>query len=145
MVRSILVAGALALGVTAAIAQANVIEQRQALMKQFGDTTRTFGGMLRGQVPFDLAQAQAALRTYSGNAKQLPALFPENSKTGNKTQALPVIWENKQDFNAIFAKLDQDAQTALASIKDEASFKAEAPKVVQNCGGCHNRFREKQS
>ena len=145
MVRSILAAGALALGVTAAIAQANVIEQRQALMKQFGDATRSFGGMLRGQVPFDLGQAQAALRTYSANAKQLPALFPENSKTGNKTQALPAIWESKQDFNAIFAKLDQDAQTALAAIKDEASFKAEAPKVVQNCGGCHNRFREKQS
>jgi cytochrome c556 len=145
MVRSILVAGALALGVTAAIAQANVIEQRQALMKQFGDTTRTFGGMLRGQVPFDLGQAQAALRTYSANAKQLPTLFPDTSKTGNKTQALPAIWENKPEFVAIFAKLEQDAQTALASIKDEASFKAEAPKVVQNCGTCHNRFREKQS
>ena len=145
MVRSILVAGALALGVTAAIAQANVIEQRQALMKQFGDTTRTFGGMLRGQVPFDLAQAQAALRIYSANAKQLPALFPENSKTGNKTQALPVIWENKTEFNTIFAKLDQDAQNAVGAVKDEASFKVEGAKVVQNCGGCHNRFREKQS
>ena len=56
MIRSILAAGALALGVTAAIAQANVIQQRQALMKQNGQATRAVGGMLRGQAPFDLAQ-----------------------------------------------------------------------------------------
>ena len=28
----------------------------------------------------------------------------------------------------------------MASIKDEATFKAEMPKVLQNCGTCHNDF-----
>ena len=41
----------LTIGVTAAIAQANVIQQRQALMKQNGQATRTVSGMLRGQTP----------------------------------------------------------------------------------------------
>jgi cytochrome c556 len=142
MVRTILVAGAVMLGITAATAQSNVIEQRQNLMKQFGAATRTASGMLRGQTPFDLAQVQAALRTYSQGAKQAPALFPEDSKTG-KTKALPAVWENKTDFNGIFAKLDQDATSALAAIKDEATFKAEMPKVLQNCGGCHNKYQQK--
>jgi cytochrome c556 len=141
--RIILAAGALALGITAAIAQANVIEQRQDLMKQFGAATRTTSGMLRGEAPFDLSKVQGALRTYS-NAKELPHLFPENSKSG-KTAALPVIWENKAEFDALASKMDKDVQTALASIKDEATFKAEAPKVLQNCGACHNKFRQKQS
>jgi cytochrome c556 len=141
--RIILAAGALSLGITAAIAQANVIEQRQDLMKQFGAATRTTSGMLRGEAPFDLAKVQGALRTYS-NAKELPHLFPENSKSG-KTAALPVIWENKAEFDALASKMDKDVQTALASIKDEATFKTEAPKVLQNCGACHNKFRQKQS
>jgi len=141
MVRTILAAGALALGVTAAITQANVIEQRQNLMKQYGAATRTTSGMLRGQTPFDLAQVQAALRTYADGAKQAPALFPEDSKTGNNTKALPAIWDNKADFNGLFAKMNQDATAALAAIKDEATFKTEMPKVLGNCGACHQKYQ----
>ncbi|MGO4705753.1 cytochrome c [Microvirga sp. 2MCAF38] len=142
MKRSFLVAGLVTLGISAAIAQSNPIEQRQGLMKQFGSHVKTTSAMLKGQAPFDLAQVQAALETFSKSAKQAPALFPDSSKTGEKTEALPVIWENKSAFESNFSQFDKDAQTALASIKDETSFKAEFPKVLQNCGTCHKTFRK---
>lgn len=141
MMRGVFVAGALALGVTAAVAQANVIEQRQNLMKQNGAATRTVSGMLRGQAPFDLAQVQSALRNYIEVGRVYPSLFPDNSKEGNNTKALPAIWENKADFNALNAKFVQDSQAALTTIKDEATFKTEMPKVLQNCGGCHQKYQ----
>lgn len=145
MKRSIFVAGLLAFGVTAAIAQSNVVEQRQSLMKEMGSQTRPIGSMLRGQEPFDLAKVQAGLKVFAENPKKAASLFPESSKNAEKTEALPAIWENKSKFDSIMAKLSQDAQTAMANIKDEASFKAEMPKVMQNCGGCHNDFRKKSS
>jgi cytochrome c556 len=145
MKRSLFVAGVLALGVGAAIAQSNVVEQRQGLMKQMGAQTRPLGGMLRGQQPFDLAQAQASLKIIADSAEKAAPLFPESSKNAEKTEALPAIWENKAKFDGIMTKLNQDAQTAIASIKDEASFKTEVPKVLQNCGTCHNEFRKKSS
>ena len=80
MKRTFIIVSVLTLGLTAAIAQSNVVEQRQDLMKQFGAQTRTISGMLRGQTPFDLAQAQAALKTVSDGAKKLPPLFPESTK-----------------------------------------------------------------
>jgi cytochrome c556 len=110
-------------------------------MKQNGATLRPVGGMLRGQVPFDLAQVQRALQNYATVGQQFHTLFPENSMTGNETRALPAIWENKQDFTAQSLKLSQDAQAAMATIKDEASFKTEMPKVLQNCDACHNKYR----
>ena len=55
------------------------------------------------------------------------------------------IWENKAKFDSIMTKLRTDAETAVASVKDEATFKAELPKVLQNCGACHNDFRKKSS
>lgn len=143
MKRTIFVAGLLAIGVTAAIAQSDVVEQRQNLMKQMGAQTRPIGGMLRGQEPFDLAKVQAGLKVFSENAEKAATLFPESSKDAPKTEALPAIWENKAKFDSIMTKLSQDAKTAMASIKDEASFKAEMPKVLQNCGACHNDFRKK--
>jgi cytochrome c556 len=143
MMRMIFTAAALAVGITAALAQANVIEQRQNLMKQNGAATRTMAGMLRGQVPFDLNQVQTALRTYAQVGQQFPTLFPEDSKSGNNTKAIAAIWQNKADFTAQSAKLARDAQAASAAIKDEATFKAEMPKVLQNCGGCHNKYQQK--
>ena len=98
MKRAIIVIGLMTLGLTAAIAQSNVVEQRQDLMKQFGAQSKTIAGMLRGQTPFDLAQAQAALKTVSETAKKLPPLFPESTKTAAKTEALPTVWENKAEF-----------------------------------------------
>ena len=145
MKRTVFVASLLALGVTAAIAQSNVVEQRQNLMKEMGAQTRPIGGMMRGQEPFDLAKVQSGLKVFAENPKKFLTLFPESSKNAEKTEALPSIWENKAKFDSIGTKLSTDAQTALTTIKDEASFKAEMPKVLQNCGACHNEFRKKSS
>jgi cytochrome c556 len=145
MKHSVYIASLLALGVTAAIAQSNVVEQRQTLMKEMGAQTRPLGGMLRGQEPFDLAKVQSGLKVFVENPKKFVPLFPESSKNAEKTEALPSIWENKAKFDSIAMKLSTDAQTALTTIKDEATLKTELPKVLQNCGACHNDFRKKSS
>ena len=67
--------------------------------------------------------------------------FPDDSKTG-ETDALPAAFEKKADLFARFDKMAADAKAAHAAIKDEASFKAEWPKVVSNCGGCHKDYRK---
>ena len=145
MKRTTFVASLLALGVTAAIAQSNVVEQRQNLMKEMGAQTRPIGAMMRGQEAFDLAKVQAGLKAFSDNPNKFVTLFPENSKDAPKTEALPAIWENKAKFESLGNKVGQDAQTAMANIKDEPSFKAEMGKGLQNCGAWHNEFRKKSS
>ena len=40
----------------------------------------------------------------SKNYKTLIEYFPENSKEGFKTEALPLIWENKDEFNNLMTK-----------------------------------------
>jgi cytochrome c556 len=130
-------------GLTAAIAQSDPIADRKKIYKSFGAAAREPGLMLRGQVPFDLNKVQAALRTFEDGTKHLPNMFPDNSKTGGDTEALPVIWEQKEKFNGLFAKLQSESAAALTSIKDEATFKAQFPKILQNCGGCHETFRKK--
>jgi cytochrome c556 len=141
MKRLVLVAGVLSVGIAAAWAQTNVVEQRQNIMKTFGAQVRTVSGMLRGQAPFDLAQVQTALNTFSEGSQKAPPLFAPGSDVGD-TKALPSVWERKAEFNGLFEQFNKDSQTALASIKDEASFKATMPKVLENCGTCHKSFRK---
>jgi cytochrome c556 len=124
----------------------DAIKERQDLMKADGAATRPVVAMLQGKAPFDLATVQKALKTYVNAMSKEPDLFPPDSKTGDKTQALAAIWEgdNLADLNARFKKLGADASAALASIKDEASFKAAMPGVLKNCGSCHEKYKAKQ-
>ena len=130
-------------GLSAVVAADDPIATRKALMKANGDATKVVVPMLKGEAPFKLEAVQAALTAYADSAGKMGRLFPKGSETGGKTEALPAIWTNKADFDAKMAKFGEDSKAALASIKDEASFKANFGGVLKNCGGCHETYRAK--
>ena len=47
----------------------------------------------------DFEKAKSLMMEMSKNYKSLLEYFPENSMKGFKTEALPIIWENKVDYN----------------------------------------------
>jgi cytochrome c556 len=120
------------------------ITQRQNLMKNNQEQIRALTGMARGQAPFNAATAQAAFQQLEQNASRIPALFPAGSHQG-KTAALPTIWERKADFDAHAVKLQQDAKAAQGAVTDQASLQAALQRVGQNCGGCHEPYRRKDT
>ncbi len=143
MKRLVTVVIALACGVGAVWADTDPIAERRALMKNDGAAAKAMFDMSKGNTPFDLAKVQESLKTLYEGASKSAALFPDNSKTGGGTAALPAIWQNKADFDARFAKFVKDVAAAQAGIVDEASFKKLAPSVFQNCGGCHELYKAK--
>jgi cytochrome c556 len=145
MNRTVLAVAAIAIGITAVAAQSDPIAARRELMKGIGAQTKTGGGMAKGEVPYDQSKAQAIFSSYVDAAEKGPNLFPDNSKTGGDTAALPAVWENKPDFNAKFAKFGADAKAAASSVKDADSFKAAFPGLTKNCGGCHETYRAKKN
>ena len=143
MLRMLAVLAAVAVGATTVLAQnLTPIQERKAAFKAMAGANKEPGGMLKGDVPFDAAKVQATLTVFQAQAAKLKDLFPDDSKTGGDTEALPAIWEKKADFNARMDKFAADAKAAAAAIKDEASFKAEMPKVLGNCGACHKEYRK---
>jgi len=145
-IRTVFAVTAIALGVCAAAAQQDPIAARRALMKANGDAAKTAGAMAKGDAPFDLAAAHKIFATFENAAAKMPALFPDNSKTGGDTAADPKIWENMPDFKARFAKFGEDAKAADASVKDLDSFKAALGDIGKNdCGACHQNYRIKKS
>ena len=145
MIRTVLAVAAIAIGVTALAAQSDPIATRKALMKEVGAQTKTGGGMAKGEVPYDQTKAQTILATYVDASAKMPGLFPENSKTGGDTAALPAIWTNMGDVKAKFDKFGAEAKAAQSSVKDLDSFKAAFGGVTKNCGGCHETYRAKKS
>jgi cytochrome c556 len=113
-------------------------------MKENGKQAGYGTKVMKGEEPFDLAKAKAIFASYQSAAAKAPALFPDDSKTGGDTAALPAVWEHKDDFNAKLKKLGEDAAAAETKVVDEASFKATFPAVQKNCGGCHETYRLKK-
>jgi cytochrome c556 len=127
-----------------ALAQTNPIAARKALMKANGEQAKIGAAIAKGDAPFDAAKVQTIFVTFVEAAEKAPALFPDNSKTGGKTEALPAIWKNKADFEARLAKFGADAKAAQADVKDLATFKALwADLIRKNCTGCHEKYVQK--
>jgi cytochrome c556 len=145
MLRTVVAVAAMVVGVTAVVAQSDPIAARKALMKDVGAQTKTGGGMAKGEVPYDQAKAQGILAVYVDAAAKLVNLYPENSKTGGDTAALPAIWANMSDFKGRYEKFGAEAKAAQSSVKDLDSFKAAFPGLTKNCGGCHETYRAKKS
>ena len=144
MLRVLLAAAALVLAAGLAAAQTNPIAARKALMKANGQQAKIGAAIAKGEVPFDADKVQVIFATFIDAAEKAPALFPDNSKTGGKTEALPSIWKNKRDFEARLAKFGVEVKAAQAEVKDLATFKAVwAGLIRKNCTGCHEKYVQK--
>ena len=78
----------------------------------------------------------------ASGANELARIFPEGSAV-NESEALPIIWEEPEEFAAAIAKL-QEATAAFvtaAESGDEDAISAAFRNVGMGCRGCHDRFR----
>jgi cytochrome c556 len=145
LLRTAIATLAIGLSVGAVIAQSDPIAARMALMKGNNDNARAMIQTMRGQKPFDAAAVEAAFAQWAETAQKLPGLFPDNSKTGEKTRATPKIWENKKDFDekaAAFGKAVADTRAQAVASLD--GLKAAIPVVGKACDNCHEDYRASQ-
>ena len=90
----------------------------------------------------DFEKAKNLMLEMSENYKSLLELFPENSKEGFKTEALPTIWENKDEFNNLMTKSSNDMIRLTKIIETSDDVKGTLGKLMwANCKACHSKFR----
>ena len=147
MMRTVVVAGTLLLGVGAVVAQQDVVTQTQTVMKGNGKNAGALGAMVKGEKPYDQATVDTALAQFEDTAKKLPTLFPasiKDAKWDGDYSPSPKIWEDKAGFDAKIASFAKVVSEAKANIKDLDSLKATFPGMGKECGGCHETFRVKK-
>lgn len=127
---------------TAAFAQSDPIAARKALMKAQDDQARIAVRMMRGDVPYDPAKADAVFKSFADTTEKFGTLFPDNSKAGD-TKAAPAIWTDRAGFNAAVAKFTKDVNDNRAKTKTLDEFKVAIGAVGSNCNSCHDKYRAK--
>ena len=90
----------------------------------------------------DFEKSKSLMIEMSKNYKSLLEYFPENSKEGFKTEALPSIWEEKDAFNSLMKKSSLDMVQLASIIEDSQDIRGTLTKLMWgNCKACHNKFR----
>ena len=90
----------------------------------------------------DFEKAKSLMMEMSKNYKDLLEYFPENTKEGFKTEALPVIWEQKDEFNNLMTKSSDDMIKLTKIIENSDDVKGTLGKLMwANCKTCHSKFR----
>jgi len=116
-----------------------IIKGRKAMFSENYQNGKKIAILLKSK---KIEEAKPLMKKISNNYKKLLDYFPENSKEGFKTEALPSIWENKDEFNALMQKASDDMIKLAKAIDTAEDLRAIQKKLMwSNCSACHNRFR----
>ena len=116
-----------------------IIKGRKAVFNENYQNGKKIAILLKSK---KIEEAKPLMKKISDNYKKLLDYFPENTKEGFKTEALPSIWENKDEFNALMQKASDDMIQLAKAIDTAEDLRAIQKKLMwSNCSACHNKFR----
>ncbi|MFK7866150.1 MAG: cytochrome c [Alphaproteobacteria bacterium] len=141
-------------------------EARQVLMKSYGKSMKTIAGMFRGKIEYngdELAKAASIIADQAGDKMTLT--FTKDSIIDD-SEALPIIWQEWDNFSALAQEVGLYAQALALSANNprsddpmgEISMLSDAEKkdlsvlsglapdvsfrlMAQNCSACHKAYR----
>ena len=116
-----------------------IIKGRKALFsKNYSTAKRVQAFATKG----DFEKTKTLMIEMSKNYKTLIEYFPDNTKEGYKTEALPIIWDNKEEFNALMTKSSNDMVKLTEIIENSDDIRSTLGKFMwANCKACHSKFR----
>ena len=118
----------------------DIIKKRKSLFSANYKTAKRVD-ILSKDLEFE--KASKYMKEVSENYLELLNLFPENTKEGHGTEALPSIWENKDEFNALMQKSSDDMIKLASVIEESDDIRATLIQYMwKNCNACHIKFRK---
>ena len=116
-----------------------IIKGRKAMFSENYQNAKRISVLLKSK---KIEEAKPLMKKISDNYIKLLDYFPENTKEGFKTEALPAIWENKDEFNNLMKKASNDMIKLASSIETADDVKGALNKMMwSNCKACHTKFR----
>ena len=116
-----------------------IIKGRKAMFSENYQNAKQISILLKQN---KINEAKPLMKKISDNYIKLLDYFPDNTKEGFKTEALPSIWENKDEFNTLMQKASGDMIKLAKAIDTAEDLRAAQKELMwSNCSACHNRFR----
>lgn len=123
----------------------DAVKARQGFYTMISTEVSTLSDMARGRADYDEAAAVAAAENLMAlTGYDLPKLFVDGSSSDelDGTDALPAIWEDKEDFAAKYAALAEATQGLDQAVAGGADNLGPAVQTLGGaCRDCHQSYR----
>jgi cytochrome c556 len=124
-----------------------IVKERMEAMKDMGEKSKNVADMFKGKADFEHSALVEAADTFVMHGSEMTELFPDtkDSRTGSKTEALPKIWDQWDDFNTLvteFVTRSEALQRTVASTEDPGKLKRAFFKTTKSCSSCHKGYRK---
>ena len=106
-----------------------IIKGRKAMFSENYQNAKQISILLKQN---KINEAKPLMKKISNNYKKLLDYFPDNTKEGFKTEALPSIWENKDEFNVLMQKASDDMIKLTRAIDSAEDLRAIQKKLMWN-------------
>lgn len=114
---------------------------RMQVMEDVGQGMKIISQMLKKEIPFNAEAAQAATHGIASAASQTVAKFKDPA-TDPKSEALPAIWKDFDDFSDRAMTLEKTARRQASTIQSYDDLKVAAGELAGTCKGCHSRYKK---
>jgi cytochrome c556 len=147
MIRTVVVAGTLLLGVGAATAQQDVAVKQDNLMRAQGKSM--YGVILKmtkGEIPYDQKAVDAAIAQLEESVPTIAKAFETNPKedvVNANYGSSQKVWQNKADFDSKTPPVAKAIADVKGKISDVASLKVAYDQIQAKCADCHETYRLK--
>ena len=116
-----------------------IIKGRKALFSKNYSTAKRVQSLSSNG---DFDKAKKLMIEMSENYITLLGLFPENTQEGYKTESLPLIWQEKEAFNALMQKSSDNMIKLTSVIEESDDIRATLREFMwSSCKACHSKYR----
>ena len=117
----------------------DIIKNRKALFSKNYNTAKKVQSLSSSG---DFDEAKKLMLEMSENYKTLKRMFPDNTKEGFKTEVTPLVWEEKDKFNALMEKSSNDMIELASIIESSENIRGSLGQLMWgNCKACHSKYR----
>ena len=118
----------------------DIIKNRQAIFSKNYNTAKRVQSLSSNG---DFDEAKKLMLEMSENYKTLKEMFPDNTKEGFNTEVLPLVWEEKNEFESLMKKASSDMVELSSVIESADNIRGTVGKLMWgNCKACHSKYRE---
>ena len=118
----------------------DIIKSRKALFSKNYQTAKRVQSLSANG---EFEKVKELMIEMSNNYLNLLELFPDNTKEGFKTEALPIIWDDKENFNLLMQKSSDDMIKLTSIIETTDNTRDTIGKLMwSNCKACHSKYRK---
>lgn len=122
--------------------QNEAVKARMHSMMMLDKDLKMLISMAKGESAMDAPAAQQAVARIHSRTPEITGLF-QAPETDPKSEALPILWDEFDQFTALTRDLEQAAAKAAPTIQDRPTLAQAITNIGGACRACHKQYRQK--